>query len=405
MQANPSGQPDTVTAPLAGSPAMSQYDDDLDFEFFDEPDTQEAASTQRRRMPLPRPQPRPPGSGPPKRSGGIAPLLRLVGLIAFAILIVVLLVFWIQSCQGSSKHSEFENYMNDISQTASQSQSIGKEFARLLTTPGLKEDDLESRLNGLAQRQRQLVARAQDIVPPGQLRDEQRAAVEALQFRASGLTGLENAFRQTFDYQSGDEASTVLSVQAQRLLASDVVWDDLFKAPAKDVLQNEGITGVAVPASTFLSSPDLASSSALKPIWERIQGAEHGGTNTTGLHGTGIELTRALPSETELSQDTETTITVTPDLAFEVSIKDTGDSQEVEVQVNLTIQKTPTSIVKSQTIPLINTGETKTVTFRDLGQPPFGQRTSVKVDVKPVPGESSTANNTAEYPVIFSLGT
>jgi hypothetical protein len=38
-------------------------------------------------------------------------------------------------------------------------------------------------------------------------------------------------------------------------------------------------------------------------------------------------------------------------------------------------------------------------------QPPFGQRTSVKVDVTPVPSESSTANNTAEYPVIFSLGT
>jgi len=383
---------------------MSQYDDDLDFEFFDdEPDTQEAASTQRRRMPLSRPQPRPPGGGPPRRTG-VAPLLRLVGLIAFAILIVVLLVFWIQSCQGSSKHSEFESYMNDVSQTASDSQAIGKEFARLLTTPGLMEDDLESRLNGLAQRQRQIVARAEDLVPPGQLRNEQRAVVEALQFRASGLSGLETAFRQTFDYQSGDEASELLSLQAQRLLASDVVWDDLFKAPAKDALQDEGITGVAVPDSTFLASPDLASAGALKPIWERIQGAAHGGT-PTGLHGTGIELTKALPSGTELSQDTETTITVTPDLAFEVSIKDTGDSQEVEVQVNLTIQKTPTSIVKTETIPLINPGETKTVTFRDLGQPPFGQRTSVKVDVKPVPGESSTANNTAEYPVIFSLGT
>jgi hypothetical protein len=385
---------------------MSQHDDDLDFEFFDdEPDTEEAASTQRRRMPLARPQQRPPGGGgPPRRSGGIAPLLRLVGLIAFAILIVVLLVFWIQSCQGSSKHSEFESYMTDVSQTASDSQSIGKEFARLLTTPGLKEDDLESRLNGLAQRQRQIVARAEDLAPPGQLRAEQRAAVEALQFRASGLSGLENAFRQTFDYQSGDEASALLALQAQRLLASDVVWDDLFKAPAKDVLQNEGITGVAVPDSTFLASPDLASSAALKPIWERIQGAAHGGS-PTGLHGTGIQSTTAQPSGTELSQDTETTITVTPDLAFEVAVKDTGDSQEVEVQVNLTIQKTPTSIVKTETIPLINPGETKTVTFRDLGQPPFGQRTSVKVDVKPVPGESSTANNTAEYPVIFSLGT
>ena len=34
---------------------------------------------------------------------------------------------------------------------------------------------------------------------------------------------------------------------------------------------------------------------------------------------------------------------------------------------------------------------------------PFGEQTTVKVDVDPVPGETNTANNTAEYPVIFTL--
>lgn len=382
---------------------MTERDDDLDFEFFEEPETEEAASTQRiGRVPIRRSPPGPPG--PPRSPAGITPLLRLIGLIAVAILVIVLLVFWIQSCQGSSKHGAFESYMAKVSEAASASQSIGKEFGRLLTTPGIKEDELESRLNGLAQRELQVVRSAQDIDPPGQLRDEQRAVVEALQFRVSGLTGLENAFRQTFDYQSGDEASALLSSQAQRLLTSDVIWDDLFKAPATDVLKNEGVSGVAVPDSTFLSSGDLASSAAMKPIWERIQGAAHGGT-PSGLHGTGIEAVKALPSGTELSQDTETTVTVTPDLAFEVAIKDTGDSQEVEVQVQLTILNTPSSIVRTESIPLINAGETKTVTFRDLGHPPFGRRTSVKIDVKPVQGEESTANNTGEYPVIFSLGT
>jgi hypothetical protein len=377
---------------------MTEYDDDLDFEFFEEPETQEAASTQRFRR-VPRGPVRP--SRPP---GGLTPLLRLVGLIAFAILVIVLLVFWIQSCQGSSKRSEFQSYMNQVSQAASSSQAIGREFGRLLTTPGLKEADLESRLNGLAQRQLQVVRSAQEVEPPGQLRDEQRAVVEALQFRVSGLSGLENAFRQTFDFRSADEAASALSSQAQRLLASDVIWDDLFRAPATQVLQNEGVSGVAVPDSKFLVAGDLASAAAMKPIWERIQGAQQGGT-PTGLHGTGVEAVKALPAGTELSRDTETTVTVTPQLAFEVDVKDTGDSQEVEVQVNLTIQKTPTPIVRTETIDLINPGETKTVTFRDLGQPPFGQRTAVKVDVKPVPGEKNTSNNTAEYPVIFSLGT
>ena len=75
-----------------------------------------------------------------------------------------------------------------------------------------------------------------------------------------------------------------------------------------------------------------------------------------------------------------------------------------QVDVTLTIQKSPQPIVKKATIDIINSGETKTVTFRDFPQPPFGTRTTVKVEVAPVPGEKRTSNNTAEYPVIFSLG-
>jgi len=158
---------------------------------------------------------------------------------------------------------------------------------------------------------------------------------------------------------------------------------------------------VNVPSSKFLISPDFASSAAMKSIWERLQGASSGG-NPTGVHGTGIESVKVLPAGQQLSQDTETTITVTQDLAFEVAVKDTGDSEEVQVQVDLTIQRTPTPIKKTQTIDLISPGEVKTVVFRDLGSPPF-DKTTVKVDVIPVPGEENTSNNTYEFPVIFTL--
>jgi hypothetical protein len=60
--------------------------------------------------------------------------------------------------------------------------------------------------------------------------------------------------------------------------------------------------------------------------------------------------------------------------------------------------------VLRKTIPLINPGERKTVTFKVTGQPPFGPKTDVKVEVAPVPGETNTANNSATYPVFFSIG-
>jgi hypothetical protein len=74
------------------------------------------------------------------------------------------------------------------------------------------------------------------------------------------------------------------------------------------------------------------------------------------------------------------------------------------VKVTLTIQQSPTPIVQTKTVDLINPGEQKTVVFRNLGQVQFATRTVVKVDVQPVPQEKNTANNSKQYPVIFSLG-
>jgi hypothetical protein len=148
---------------------------------------------------------------------------------------------------------------------------------------------------------------------------------------------------------------------------------------------------------------DFASPSALAAIWQRIQGASTGGT-PTGLHGSGIAYVKALPSGQLLSTTTETTIDVVDGLAFEVGVEDTGESQEVRIKVTLTIPKDPQPIVKTQVIPIIDPGETKSVTFTIGTLVPFGTQTTVKVDIDPVPGETNTSNNTAEYPVIFSLG-
>ena len=90
-------------------------------------------------------------------------------------------------------------------------------------------------------------------------------------------------------------------------MTSDVVWDDLFQAPAQGnggVLEREGITGVAVPGSNFVPSPDYASSRYWEAILQRLQGAAtSGGTTGGGLHGTGIVKTVALPANQELLAD------------------------------------------------------------------------------------------------------
>ncbi len=387
---------------------MTERDDDFEFDFFDEPASQEQTVERPPRRLVRAQGPKGPSDGPPRRprlrtGAGGAPLLRLVGLIAFAILIIVLLVFWVNSCRDSGKKNSYKRYLDRLGQVAGDSQQVGNELTDLLTTPGLRFGQLDERLNGLAQQQQQDVTLARELSPPGALSIEQRHAVEALEFRVSGLQGLAAAFRQASTAKNTTGTVTALVGQAERLVTSDVIWDDLFKTPVVSKLQQEGLAGeVRVPDSNFVQFPDFASTRTLADILERLRGGttDDGG----GLHGTALGPVRALPSGQELSTDTDNTVVATTGLGFSVTVEDSGDSQEVGVQVTLTIQQEPAPIVKRQTIAVINAGEQKTLVFRNLGEVTFATKTTLKIDVKAVPNEANLDNNSVEYPIIFSLG-
>jgi CARDB len=382
---------------------VSTRDEDiLDFDFFGE---EEPPSWE---------EPAEPPTGPPRdreprrrgprfrRPGSLTPLLRLVALIALAILVVVLLAVWVEGCTTSQKRESYQDYMADIGEIGNASARLGQQVSTTLTTPALRLEELDAKLGGFVQMADSQVARAEEVDAPGQMFNPHQGAVESLRYRANGLRGLQTAFQETADAQDASVAGQQLYAQMQRLVASDIIWTDSFRGPAAAVLQSESVEGIDVPSSEFVAADEIAAPEALAAIWQRIQGAAEGGT-TTGLHGSGINYVKALPSGTELTTTAESTILVTDDLAFEVGVENTGDAQEVQIKVTLTIPKTPDPIVQTKTIPLIDPGEIKTVTFAVGTLVPFGETVSVKVDVDPVQGEENTTNNTYEYPVIFSL--
>ena len=112
---------------------------------------------------------------------------------------------------------------------------------------------------------------------------------------------------------------------------------------------------------------------------------------------------KVLLSGQTLSASTENTVVASTDLAFEVSVRNGGDNQEVKIEVTLTIQQSPTPVTKKQTIDLINPEETKRVVFRDFPSIDFGERRTMRIDVDPVPQEKIVENNSADYKVIFSV--
>lgn len=383
---------------------MTVHDDDiLDFDFVDD---------ETRELPPPTRTGggRPPGGGPtgrapappPRGPNALTPLLRLAGLVALAILVVVLLAVWVQGCAAEDDQVAYGDYMGAVDAVGKDSAKIGADLATLLTTPGLAQTELETRLGGLLQQQQLDVQRARDIDAPGPLTPAHENAIRALDLRASGLEGLLDTFRDTKDTQDATAAGRRLAAQGQRLEASDVVWRDLFQGVATAAMASEGVEGVAAPASVFVENTDLYTARSMSSIWQRVHGASTGGT-PTGSHGSALASTTVQPAGVQLSTTTETKITISTDLSFEVSVTNSGEFQEVGVRVRLTIPAQPNAIVKNGTIDVIDPGETEVVTFADFPDFPFGEGTTVQVQVLPVPGETNTGNNSAEYPVVFSL--
>jgi hypothetical protein len=391
---------------------MSTHDDDenIEFDFFDEPATAEA--TQRRRLPRLDRSGRGDGAGgrpprPPLRTPtGLVPLARLVGLIAIAIVIVVGLVFWIGSCQGKSKHDTYNSYAEKVRAVAASDTKLGKDFADELVSPGLKQSELVTSLQQYAQQEQQAYTQAQQIRPPGPLRTLHLNLTDAIELRYKGLAGLAEVLARAGASSAKQQSQTAaaLTKEAQQLTASDVVWEELYRVPATQRMAEEGVTGVVIPSSTFVENPDLVSARSFTLLMQRLSGASTGGT-PSGKHGNGIIGTRVEPQGVDLSTSSATTIKVSADLAFVVTVENSGDFQEVNVPVILTISFGSTRIRRTEKIELIQPTQRQSVRFTRFDIPPaaFGNPATIKVEVAPVAGEVNTSNNTSSYTVFFTL--
>jgi len=385
---------------------MSTYDDDnIQFDFFDEPETQEASP--RRRLPGRSSGGR--GDGPkqpPKGPTGVVPLVRLAGLVAIAIVLIVLLVSWVGACQGKSKQAEYQSYMDKVGQIARTDKQLGASFANKLVAGTLKQSQLQTALEQYAQQEQQAYDQAQQIRPPGPLRAIHQNLINAVALRAKGLAGLANAFASPAAMRDATTAAQALTAQAALLQASDVVWEQLYRQPAIQQLKSVGVTGVVVPSSVFISNPDLVSARAFTIVYNTLHGASTGGT-PSGKHGDQIVSTRAIPQGVDLSTTSPTTVKVSSDLAFQVTIENSGDFQELNVPVTLTIAAVGSKpIVCHKRVLVIQPAQQRSVTCGNLQLPTsaFGSKVTITAFVGAVAGEINTANNKAVYPVFFTLG-
>ncbi|MFQ5425714.1 MAG: hypothetical protein ACE5EV_01380 [Gaiellales bacterium] len=381
-------------------------DGDVEFEFFDDPPTREATSTELTELSTG--SATPPPEGPRRtvrvrRPPGGSPGIRIALIVGAVVLLVIIIVLAIGAC-GGGKESEFSEYLGNVDEVAAASQAIGKETTDALLTRGALPSELQAQLQGLQGRQVQQVQRAVELSAPGELAEAHRALIEAMQLRVSGLGGMSQAFEQLSGAATDQEAGELLAEQGSRLTASDVVYEDLFQAPTRTELAADGVTGIPVPDSVFVSSPELYSPSSMTLLVQNL-GTGGGGDQATGLlRGSTLVSVIAQPADLQLSPSEPNELIASSDLGFDVLVRNSGDSQETSVDVKLTLQQPGEAPLKlAQTIEVINPDEERVVSFRDLGTPALAVPSTLRIAVTPVPEEANLDNNSAEYEIFISL--
>jgi hypothetical protein len=382
---------------------VSTYDDGSELEFFEDPETAATPGRRRRRV-------KPPGRGggprrPAQPPQGAVALARIAGLVALAIAVVVGLVFWVDSCQGQSRHDEYASYLNSVQPIAQSSASSLAAYAKVLGSRNLTLGGLQTKLDLWSRQQQEDYDRALRLVPPASLQAAHQQVLAALQLRAIALAGMANKLA-TAGSKSPDQVAADLAKQAQLLSASDLVWSQLFRLPATETMKKLGVIGVIAPPSQIVTNPEVISPHSFSEVYSRLHSTNTSGT-VTGVHGSQLVSTEAVSNgQTKtLSESSPTTVDVAADLVFKVTFTNSGNFQEVNVPVTLRVSVFKRKVLtQTKHVATIDKGQTATVSFGNLSLgSAFGGQATVNVEIGKVPGETDLSNNHASYSVFFSL--
>lgn len=320
------------------------------------------------------------------------------------LLALILLFVLIKGCRESAREDAFRNYVRDVGALVQESDQASASLFQLLTKPGKRTPiQLQSDVNSFQSDAAQLVDRARGTDHPGETDGAHRYYVEALEFRRDGIGRIARELPTALGDQGREEATARITVAMRSFLASDVIYDSRFVPRLDKAIDEEKLGDLQVPRSRFL--PDLQ---WLRPtvVAQRIEAIRGGGGGAgpaaPGLHGTALVSVTAKPGGKVLSSAGATDIQVTPRLSFDVAFSNGGEHEERDVTVTLTISGAGKPLVREQRLPSIKPGEQKTVSIPLAATPPSGRPVTIKIEVKPVPGEKKVDNNKQSFPAIFT---
>ena len=319
-------------------------------------------------------------------------MLRRALALGGGLLLLILIVLGVKGCLDARANRELSDYARDVTQIVEETQHTSGSFFKLLEDPGSASvtdfvDQVEADRSAVDSQ----ASRIDDLSAPGDMSHAQGNLELAYQLRANAMDEIAGKMSTALGDAGAEKAMGGIAKQMQKLLAADVVYEQVVRPEVDAVLADNGVSDSDLPKSTFLPDEKWLEESTVSDALSGVSGGVSG--DVSGLHGT--ELASVTVNETELIEGAPTTIAGEEGVEVEAGVTNQGESTENGVTVAVTFEGTT---IKGE-IDELPAGETGTAII-PLTPTPSGEVT-LEIEVEAVPGETLTENNEASYTLLI----
>jgi hypothetical protein len=329
---------------------------------------------------------------------------RAVGAGALVV-ILILVVLGVHSCQVSQANSALRDYSDSVASVIRSSNSNGARFFSLLASgagssnaPSLQSQLDETRLTAQAQLQR-----AQGFSAPSQVKTSQQQLLLALQMRQDGISNVAPEIQSALQTSTATAALNSIASEMARFYASDVLYKDYVLPGIVSALHTAGIavggsSGEPIEPGQFLPNLQWLTPSY---IASELHASVPTSSTTTakaapGVHGHALDSCSV--GGTTLDPAATNTIPTGSTPTLTCTVTNDGANTETNVVVKATVSGT--SVTGQGVIPQTQPGQQYTVQIPLSSSPPAGTY-SLSVAVQHVPGETTFTHNDKTFPVTF----
>ena len=318
-------------------------------------------------------------------------MLRRGLALGGGLLLLILIVLGIKGCLDARANRELSDYARNVTQIVEETKQTSKSFFEKLEDQGnLSVTDYVEAVNADRSAVDSQATRVDDLSAPGDMGRAQSNLELVYQLRSDAMDEIAEKMPTALGDAGAEKAMAGIAKQMQKLLASDVVYEQVVRPEIDGVLADNGISDSDVPESAFLPDEKWLDETTVGEALGGISGGTTG--DVSGLHGT--ELTGVVINGTELVEGAPATISAEEGVEVEASVQNQGESTENGVSVSVSYEGTT---VKGE-IDELPAGETG-VAVIPLNPAPSGEVT-LEVVVEAVAGEEVTENNEAAYTLV-----